>query len=206
MSRLTIIVAATKNNGIGKSGTLPWRLRKDMAYFARVTSNAPDDQMNAVVMGRNTWESIPAKFRPLPKRINVVISRKADYKLAQPDSPSSETQLLCSGYDDAYHRLSKTENIHRTFIIGGASLYQESLTGTSLGLVDRILLTRITNPAFDDCDVFMPDFLAETDSKQSDWVVASHEDLEKWVGFEVPAGIQEENGISYEFQMWLREV
>jgi len=81
MSHFTIIVAATKSNGIGQSGKLPWKLSKEMAYFARVTSSAPDGRMNAVIMGRKTWESIPAKFKPLSKRFNVVVSRNGDYEL-----------------------------------------------------------------------------------------------------------------------------
>lgn len=81
MSRLTLIVAATKSNGIGQNGQLPWRLPKEMKYFARITSHAPENAQNAVVMGRNTWESIPNKFRPLPNRLNVVISRQNDYAL-----------------------------------------------------------------------------------------------------------------------------
>ncbi len=81
MSRLTLIVAATISNGIGRNAGLPWRLPQEMAYFARVTSNAPEGTANAVVMGRNTWESIPIKFRPLKNRINVVISRNESYAL-----------------------------------------------------------------------------------------------------------------------------
>jgi dihydrofolate reductase len=81
MTALTLIVAATRANGIGKGGTLPWRLRKEMAYFARVTTHAPEGEANAVIMGRNTWESIPPKFRPLRRRTNVVVSRNASYEL-----------------------------------------------------------------------------------------------------------------------------
>jgi len=81
MTKLTLIVAATVSNGIGQNARLPWRLPREMAYFARVTSNAPEGSMNAVVMGRNTWESIPTKFRPLKDRVNVVISRNASYDL-----------------------------------------------------------------------------------------------------------------------------
>ena len=81
MTRLTLIVAATRNNGIGQNSQLPWRLSKEMAYFKRVTTNAPEGSLNAVVMGRNTWESIPAKFRPLNKRLNVVVSSIKHYEL-----------------------------------------------------------------------------------------------------------------------------
>lgn len=74
-----IVVAATKARGIGRDGSMPWRLPTDMAYFKRLTSEREDDaqRQNAVVMGRKTWDSIPAKFRPLRDRLNVVISRCA---------------------------------------------------------------------------------------------------------------------------------
>ena len=81
MTRLTLIVAATRTNGIGQNAQLPWRLPKEMAYFKRVTTNAPEGSMNAVVMGRNTWESIPQRFRPLDKRLNIVISSNKNYQL-----------------------------------------------------------------------------------------------------------------------------
>jgi dihydrofolate reductase len=89
MSRVTLIVAATMNNGIGQGGKLPWRLPQELRYFARVTTgtgDAQDDEgkknkKNAVVMGRVTWESIPPRFRPLAGRINVVVSRQAEYNL-----------------------------------------------------------------------------------------------------------------------------
>ena len=81
MFRLTIIVAATKSNGIGKDGGLPWRLSKEMKYFAQTTSTAPEGTLNALIMGRNTWESIPIKRRPLPDRVNIVTSHNKNYEL-----------------------------------------------------------------------------------------------------------------------------
>ena len=74
-----VVVAATKDEmGIGLDGALPWRLPKDMAYFKSITSQVDEPgARNAVVMGRKTWESIPAKFRPLPGRLNVVLSKSA---------------------------------------------------------------------------------------------------------------------------------
>lgn len=81
--RLTLIAAATQSNGIGASGGLPWKLKGEMAYFRAATSYVPeaDSQRglrNAVVMGRNTWESIPKKFRPLKDRVNIVVSRNGN--------------------------------------------------------------------------------------------------------------------------------
>ncbi|KPM34062.1 hypothetical protein AK830_g12506, partial [Neonectria ditissima] len=71
---LTLIVAATRTMGIGANGGMPWTgLRKEMQYFARVTTRlppqAPSTAVNAVIMGRKTWDSIPAKFRPLKDRL-----------------------------------------------------------------------------------------------------------------------------------------
>lgn len=98
------------------------------------------------------------------------------------------------------------QSIHRSFLIGGASLYAESLAlpPSSHAFVDRVMLTRIISPAFDDCDVFMPDFIGKDDG-ENEWQRASHDALKEWVGFEVPEGVQTENGVNYEFQMWVRE-
>ena len=72
--KATLIVAHDSSRGIGKNGSLPWKLSKEMKYFAAATTAAPSGLQNAVVMGRTTWESIPARFRPLKERINVVLS------------------------------------------------------------------------------------------------------------------------------------
>jgi dihydrofolate reductase/thymidylate synthase len=73
---LSVVVAASKEWGIGKDGGIPWRLPGDMAYFREVTMATTDpDKQNAVVMGRRTWDSIPAKFRPLKGRTNIVLTR-----------------------------------------------------------------------------------------------------------------------------------
>ncbi len=75
-----VVVAATKDMGIGKDGGLPWRLPGEMAYFKQLTASVGDptsEARNAVIMGRKTWESLPGKFRPLPGRVNVVLSRSA---------------------------------------------------------------------------------------------------------------------------------
>ncbi|PSS37649.1 hypothetical protein PHLCEN_2v473 [Hermanssonia centrifuga] len=212
MSRLTLIVAATIFNGIGRNAGLPWRLPQEMAYFARVTSNAPEGTANAVVMGRNTWESIPLKFRPLKNRINVVISRNESYALEHTKSVTTPPVKFSTDLNAALVQLSGKEleghSLYRSFIIGGASLYQEtlSLPPSSIVFVDRILITRIISPAFDDCDVFMPNFLDEANATDghSAWTRASHAELANWVGFDVPEGIQEEKGVQYEFQMWIR--
>ena len=77
------IVAMDRKRGIGSDGDMPWQLPTDLKYFARITkgahANDPNAPANTVIMGRKTWESIPARFRPLTGRTNVVITRQADF-------------------------------------------------------------------------------------------------------------------------------
>ncbi|EIM80372.1 uncharacterized protein STEHIDRAFT_87351 [Stereum hirsutum FP-91666 SS1] len=222
MSRLTLIVAATRTNGIGQNGSLPWQLPQEMSYFARATKTAPEGKVNAVVMGRNTWESIPKKFRPLKDRVNIVVSRNEKYEIGS--TPQTSPTFLHLNLADALARISNPppspapesfKPIHHAFIIGGATLHNESLAlppdPTTAAFVDRVLLTRILEPAFEDCNVFMPDFLTsqgESGARAAEegvqWNRAPHEELSEWVGFEVPKGVQEEKGVKYEFQMWVR--
>ena len=68
-----LIWAQSTSGVIGRDGTIPWSLPEDMAHFKRLTMG------HTVVMGRRTWESLPVRFRPLPGRRNVVVSRNPDY-------------------------------------------------------------------------------------------------------------------------------
>ena len=115
------IVAATAQMGIGRDGTLPWRLKGDMAYFKRVTTEAPAAQQNAVVMGRKTWLSIPKKFRPLPGRANVVLSRNPDAR-EQLDLP--EDVACYASLDTALTQMKSREDVAKVFVIGGGELYK----------------------------------------------------------------------------------
>ncbi|KAI6000708.1 dihydrofolate reductase [Pisolithus albus] len=206
MSGLTIVVAATRSNGIGYNGKMPWHIPKDLAFFSRVTTRAPPGKINAVVMGRATWESIPPKFRPLRNRMNAVLSRNSEYPLYADElerMPPAHASLF-SDLQTAVDRLKSRPDIHRLFIIAPL-LPRQSL------YADRILLTRIHEPDFPECDVSLPDFLnAEREGSGSgglSWKRASHAELVAWSGlvdFDIPEGVQEENGIRFEFQMWLR--
>jgi dihydrofolate reductase len=97
--------------------------------------------------------------------------------------------------------------ISRRFLIGGAQLYQYALTQKSDHyILDRILLTRILDPAFEECDTFLPDFHKQSNPEEKVvWRQADHKALSQWVGFEVPEGVQEEKGVKYVFQMWVRD-
>ena len=75
--KMAMIVAMDMDGCIGKGNGLPWRLSSDMARFKRLTEA---DGFNSVVMGRRTWESLPDRFRPLPERVNIVMSRDTDWE------------------------------------------------------------------------------------------------------------------------------
>ncbi len=74
---ISLIAAISKNNVIGRDNDLPWHIPEDLDFFKKMTKG------KIVIMGRKTWESIPKKYRPLPGRTNVVISRQLDYKVPE---------------------------------------------------------------------------------------------------------------------------
>ncbi|KAG8698427.1 dihydrofolate reductase [Ceratobasidium sp. 395] len=201
--QLTLVAAVALANGLGVRGGLPWRLSREMAYFARVTrttgipSPNPNGSINAVIMGRKSWESIPPKFRPLKDRLNIVISSQNELKLNEPTSEDKNTPapILAPSFDIALSNLQHLP-IRNVFMIGGASIYTQAMQHPK---VARILLTRVVEPAYEDCDVFFPEI-----RQGGDWTKASHAQLVEWVGFDVPEGIQEEKGTKYEFQMWVK--
>ncbi|KAI2639555.1 dihydrofolate reductase-like domain-containing protein [Hypomontagnella submonticulosa] len=219
---LTVIVAATRNMGIGRAGTLPWTgLKKEMAYFARITKRLPQTSsssssssaapsslsaastMNAVIMGRKTWDSIPPKFRPLKGRLNVVISRS--HPNPSPEEQQREAQVdegpvRVGSLEQALAYLQVASGVGRTFVIGGAQIYGASLQHRE---VKRVLLTRVLSPDFE-CDTFFPLKLQEGEESETGWARRSKEELDAWTGETVLAGEQEENGTKYEFEMWER--
>ncbi len=104
--------------------------------------------------------------------------------------------VLASGLDTALEG-AHAADVDRVFVIGGAQLY-----AAALPLAERVLLTRIIEPSFEECDVFMPDFIGGTGGGK--WSRAPHEALCAWAGFEVPRGVEEERGVKYEYEMWIR--
>ncbi len=141
---LAIVVAADEAGGIGRAGGLPWRLPGEMAHFRRLTSEAPAGTQNAVIMGRKTFASLQPKFRPLPGRLNVVLSRAPDY--AVPDGV-----LLASTLEAALAALDQRRNIDQRFVTGGAEVYRAALADPRCV---RVHLTRVH--ARLDCDTFLP--------------------------------------------------
>jgi|Transcript_95234 dihydrofolate reductase/thymidylate synthase len=149
--QISVIVATTQKGGIGKDGTLPWKLPEDMAHFKKVTTAAPIGKMNAVVMGRKTWESIPTKFKPLSDRLNVVLSKSSKDSAFASTFPAGV--LLASSVEDAMAQLSTRDDVSEIFAIGGESVYKEVV---EMSACARIFLTRIAKDI--ECDAFFPAF------------------------------------------------
>ena len=119
--RVNLIYARARNGVIGRDGGLPWRLPEDLAYFKRRTFGCP------VIMGRKTWDSLPPRFRPLPGRTNIVVTRQAGWRAegATP-APSLDAALdLCRHAEEAW-------------VIGGAQIYAQALP-----IADRAVVTEL---------------------------------------------------------------
>lgn len=142
--KLNLILARARNGVIGVNGQLPWHLPEDMAHFKRLTMGSP------VIMGRKTWESLPPKFRPLPGRLNIVVTRQADWQ--------AEGARVARGLLDAC-ALCPPEST--AWVIGGAELYAQALA-----LADAAVVTEIE--ADFEGDAFAPTF-------GPDWVESARE-------------------------------
>ncbi|KAF2201790.1 dihydrofolate reductase, partial [Delitschia confertaspora ATCC 74209] len=234
---LTLILAATPSLGIGYAGQLPWpMLKSEMAYFARVTKRVPPlpttsstttttttttasigtspsvvetekKRINAVIMGRKTWESIPLRFRPLPGRLNVVVSRSGVVDTGTTSGAKGEGERKVEGpvvvgsLVDAISVLSSASSltnveVARAFVIGGGTLYKAAL---ELPQTDRVLLTKIKREY--ECDTFFP---VDLDSKEGGWAKATKQELEEFVGEAVPEEGIVEKEVGFEFGMYAR--
>jgi dihydrofolate reductase len=130
--QLVIVAAVARNGAIGRGNALLWTEPTDQRHFRQLTMGAP------VVMGRRTWQSLPDRFRPLPGRRNLVVSRDAAF-----DAPGAE---VVPGLDAAVARVADAA---RVCVIGGAQLY-----ALALPLADVLELTEIDADL--DGDTFFP--------------------------------------------------
>lgn len=121
MPEIVIAAALARNRAIGKDNALLWNIPEDMAHFKTLTAG------HAVLMGRKTWESLPPRFRPLPGRRNIVITRQADYA-----APGAEVA------DSLENGLKLASTVKTLFVIGGAEIYAQALP-----LADRLELTEV---------------------------------------------------------------
>lgn len=112
---VNVIVACTPAGGIGRDGGIPWNIPEDMKHFKQVTEG------QCVIMGRKTWESIPKKFRPLPGRLNIVLSRNPSAELIEQECDS---MLIANSLDMALE-IADGRGYSLPYIMGGAELYEE---------------------------------------------------------------------------------
>jgi dihydrofolate reductase/thymidylate synthase len=142
LSRFNIIVAIDAANGIAKQGQIPWNCRSDLHFFREMTRGPG---RNAVIMGRKTYESLPASVRPLPGRQCVIISTTWQ--------PTDHPEILIyPSFLDALIGLSQW-NYDQVFVAGGEQLYQEAIT-RFLYLCDHLYVTRLCQNY--ECDQFFP--------------------------------------------------
>lgn len=142
----TVIAAVDEKLGIGKNGKLPWNFKGDLQHFKNVTVGIPDaTERNAVIMGLTTWRSLPESVRPLPDRLNIVLTN-------DPNAVKESGDVRVASSFDAAVALAVQHAQGTTFIIGGASVYKQAVLHPSC---ERIMLTHIH--ATFDCDTFFPD-------------------------------------------------
>jgi len=157
-----VIAAIDEQGGIGKAGSLPWKIPSELVYFKQITSAAIRGKRNAVIMGRNTWESIPERFRPLVNRLNIVLSRDQNY-----------VAFGAIVATDLYNGLTYCEtegDIDDIFVIGGAQLYQEAVVHPNC----RAIFLTLIKGNFD-CDTFFPKL-------EREWVRVAYKAEPGWVG------------------------
>ena len=157
---LNLIFARARNGVIGCNNTLPWHLPEDLAHFKATTLGQP------VIMGRKTWDSLPVKFRPLPGRMNLVVTRQTDWH--------SEGALGFHSIDEA---LQACPTDAQPWVIGGAELYR-----LAMPLATRVVVTEID--ADYEGDAFAPELDASwQEASRTTHVAANgmHYSLVNWV-------------------------
>ena len=148
---ISLMVACARNRAIGKDNTIPWHAPEDLKAFQRETIGG------AIIMGRNTWDSLP--FKPLKNRLNIVVS-------SSPDAAEIVRPSLQAAVDEA-----RVQGYQRIYGIGGFGIYRDMLA-----IADRLLITEVDLDV-EDADTFFPDFNAE------DWEISNRTELRH----EVPA-------------------
>ena len=131
-------LARARNGVIGKGAALPWRLATDQRRFRALTTGKP------VIMGRKTWESLPVRFRPLPRRLNLVLSRRPEY-----EAPGA---VVCDDWTESLsiaREQAEEDQADEICVIGGADLYALALPRAA-----RIYLTEVEGEP--EGDVVMP--------------------------------------------------
>lgn len=136
---LALVAARARNGVIGRDNDLPWRIRSDLKRFKEITLGKP------VIMGRKTWDSLPRK--PLPGRVNIVVSRTAKALDGAIICPSLETAI------DVARDEARSAGVNEVCLIGGAQLYE-----AALDFADKLYLTDVALEP--EGDAYFPDIVA----------------------------------------------
>jgi dihydrofolate reductase len=169
---LGLVWAQTSTGVIGKAGDMPWHLPEDMSHFSRLTTGHP------VIMGRKTWESFPDKYRPLPDRTNIVITRQAAWR----DTPGADGAVAVASLDDALLESQFVAGHETVWIIGGGEIFAQSLD-----LADVAVVTTIDTNA--EGDTFAPEL-------GYDWTASASLPANGW--------LTSANGTRYRITLWRR--
>ncbi len=142
-----LVWAEASGGVIGADGGMPWHVPEDLAHFKSLTMGEP------VVMGRRTWESFPDRFRPLPGRRNIVVTRRSDWSADGAESASSLAEAL---------ELAAATVPDRVWVIGGGELFREAMA-----IADRLEVTELDLVV--DGDTFAPDRSAWDIADEGAW-------------------------------------
>ncbi|XNZ01562.1 dihydrofolate reductase [Micrococcus luteus] len=127
-----MIWAQTPDRVIGRDGTMPWHLPEDLQHFKDRTLGHP------VVMGRRTWESFPERFRPLPGRTNIVVSRTLDADRAAGDAVRATGAVVVPDFGAGLRAAAEADGLDLVWVIGGATVYEQALDVATLAEVTVI--------------------------------------------------------------------
>ena len=137
---IAVIAALSNNNVIAKDGKIPWRIPDDILHFRELTIPHP------VIMGRRTYESLPDKFRPLPHRTNIVVTRDPDYQ--------QENIIVAHGIKEAIEKAINQSDL--SFVIGGGDIYRQAMVYAT-----KMYLTRVHQVIPEDNLLFFPEINLE---------------------------------------------
>jgi dihydrofolate reductase len=172
LSGLGLVWAQSSTGVLGRDGGMPWNLPEDMLHFSRLTTGHP------VIMGRKTWESFPDKYRPLPGRTNIVITRQEGWG----ETPGAEGAIAVRSLDDALLESQFAPGHETVWIIGGGDIFAQSMDLAGVAVVTTI-------DTAEEGDTFAPEL-------GYDWTAGASLPADGW--------LTAENGTRYRITVWRR--
>lgn len=173
--KFAAVVAVTKEWGIGRDALLPWhpkRLHLDIAFLKHITTHdyRPEREgqvrlgeprgKNAVVMGRKTWDSIPARFRPMEGRYNIVITSRPQELRNTLSEATTDDVYVVGSFDEAIEEGARlvAQSGGRVYVLGGSAVYATALDDDRC---EAVFITRLVEHAEMPCTVFFPGSLLQ---------------------------------------------